>query len=264
MNYWTQSEDNIYVAAHRGWRSQFPENTMEAFRAAMDLGVDQVETDVRVTKDGELVLIHDPTVDRTTDGTGAVSDYTFSELQQLDAGSWKGAKFTGCRIPTLKQFLELALQYPTMTIDLELKEYPTPGHEEIAYSVCDRTLAMVEAYGFADRCVINTFSGKLHEYIREKYGDRYRQHVYFPLSYLGETTIDPYSYAYCACMFGKPVMATAADCAAMKEKGVRPWAGASVRDAATVEEAISCRVELITCDNPDTVLALLKERGKHR
>ena len=59
MNYWTQSKQNIFVAAHRGWRSKYPENTLAAFRAALELGVDQIETDVRVTADGELVLIHD-------------------------------------------------------------------------------------------------------------------------------------------------------------------------------------------------------------
>lgn len=95
MNYWTQNRDNIYVAAHRGWSTKYPENTMPAFRAALELGVDQLETDVRVTKDGELVLIHDGTVDRTTDGTGRVYDMTFEELQQLDAGSWKSPD---CRV----------------------------------------------------------------------------------------------------------------------------------------------------------------------
>ena len=70
MNYWTQSNTNIYVAAHRGWKSKYPENTKEAFEAALTLGVDQLETDVRITKDGELVLIHDDKVDRTTNGTG--------------------------------------------------------------------------------------------------------------------------------------------------------------------------------------------------
>ena len=61
MNYWTQSEKNIFVAAHRGVSASYPENTMEAFRAAIAMGVDQIETDVHVTKDGELVLVHDHT-----------------------------------------------------------------------------------------------------------------------------------------------------------------------------------------------------------
>ena len=60
-----------------------------------------------------------------------------------------------------------------ITIDVELKEYPTPGYEETAYEVCDRALKMIDDYGFTDRCVVNTFNAKLHEYIREKYGKKY-------------------------------------------------------------------------------------------
>ena len=86
MNYWTQSETNIFVAAHRGFSGEYPENTMLAFKEAIKLGVDQIETDVRITKDNELVLIHDSTLERTTNGSGKVCDYTLSELKQLDAG----------------------------------------------------------------------------------------------------------------------------------------------------------------------------------
>ena len=83
MNYWTQSAKNIFVAGHRGWYDKYPENTMEGFRAALELGVDQIETDIRVTKDGELVLFHDETVDRVTNGSGKVCDHTLAELQEL-------------------------------------------------------------------------------------------------------------------------------------------------------------------------------------
>ena len=100
MNYWTQSTKNIYVAAHRGWRNKYPENTIEAFKAALTLDVDQLETDVRATKDGELVLIHDATVDRTTNGKGRVCDLTLAELRELDAGN-------GNKIPTLIELMEL-------------------------------------------------------------------------------------------------------------------------------------------------------------
>ena len=132
MNYWKQSSENIFVAAHRGWRSKYPENTMAAFRAAVELGVDQVETDVRVTKDGELVLIHDAEVDRTTNGTGKVCEKTLAELETLDAGSWKSAEFAGEKIPTFIEFMELVKDHPTITLDIELKEYPIDGRDEIA------------------------------------------------------------------------------------------------------------------------------------
>ena len=146
-----------------------------------------------------------------------------------------------------------------MTVDVELKEYPTEGREALAFAFCDKILGIVDEYGFTDRVVINSFSGKLNEYVRAKYGDRYRQHVFFPQSCLGECTVDPYSYAYCCCMFG----ATKKDFDEMIARGVQPWAGASVKDAESVDIAIARGAYLITCNNPDEILALLRERGYH-
>ena len=156
---------------------------------------------------------------------------------------------------------------PTITIDIELKEYPTEGREEIAYDVCDRVLKIVDDYGFEDRIVINTFNGKLHEYVHNKYGTKYRQHVYYPQQYLGECEIDPYSYAYCCCMFSNGTghfMATKQEFEEMAKSGVQPWAGAGVRDEATVDEAINCGAYLITCNNPDEILELLRKKGYHK
>lgn len=266
MNYWTQSKDNIWVAAHRGWCAKYPENTMEAFKAAVELGVDQIETDIRVTKDGELVLIHDKTVDRTTNGTGNVIDYTLAEIKELDAGIHKGEEFKGCKVPTFIEFMDYVKQFPELTLDLELKEYPTEGHEEIAFDVCDRVLKMVDEYGFTDRVVINSFSGKLNEYVHQKYGNKYRQHVFYPKTLLGTCEEDPYSYAYCCCMCGdktiNTVISEQAACDFMTEHGVEPWAGAGVNNSEKIDKAIERGVTLITCNNPDEVLQLLREKGK--
>lgn len=267
MNYWTQNPKNIYVAAHRGWPDKYPENTMESFRAAEALGVDQIEFDVRVTKDNELVIIHDATVDRTTNGSGLVCEKTLAELKELDAGSHKCEEFKGCKIPTLIEFMEFIKNNKEITLDVELKEYPTEGHEEIAYSVCDRVLKIIDDYGFTDRVVLNTFSGKLHEYIYKKYGKKYRQHVYYPQSNLGECELDPYSYAYCCCMFSegeKVPMASKEEFNKMLARGVQPWAGAGVKTAEDVAESIRCGAYLITCNNPDEILKYLREQGCHK
>ena len=92
------------VAAHRGDSANYPENTMAAFRAAIAVGADMIETDVRLTRDGVPVLIHDRTVDRTTDGTGYVKDIDFAELRMLNAGT----KEMPQQIPTLE---ELGLEF---------------------------------------------------------------------------------------------------------------------------------------------------------
>lgn len=95
------------IIAHRGFSGRYPENTLRAFKEALRLRVDAIETDVRSTKDGALVIIHDDTVDRTTDGSGYVKDLTLDEISKLDAGSWKGEEFAGEHIPTLAKTLEL-------------------------------------------------------------------------------------------------------------------------------------------------------------
>lgn len=267
MNYWKQSKNNIWVAAHRGWCSKYPENTMEAIQAAVEIGVDQIETDIRVTKDGELVLIHDATVDRTTNGTGKVIDYTLAELKELDAGIYKGNEFKGCRIPTFIEFMDYVKQFPELTLDLELKEYPEGAHAEIAFDVCDRILQIVDEYGFTDRVVINSFSNRLNEYVHVKYGNKYRQHVFYPIHKLkGDAEIDPYSYAYCCCVLGDKTIGTViseqAACDYLTKHGIEPWAGAGIKNEATVDLAIERGVTLITCNNPDVVLNLLREKGK--
>ena len=110
------------ICAHRGASSTYPENTLPAFREAVRLGAHQIEMDVQLTKDGKLVVIHDATVDRTTDGTGKVSELTLAEIQKLDAGKKKHARFSGCRVPTLAEALAVMPRNTWLNVDLKGKE----------------------------------------------------------------------------------------------------------------------------------------------
>ena len=107
------------ISAHRGASATHPENTLPAFREAIRLGVHQIELDVYLTNDKQLVVIHDATVDRTTDGSGRVADLTLAEIKQLDAGSWKGPQFAGERVPTLAE--ALAIMPDNAWLNLHLK-----------------------------------------------------------------------------------------------------------------------------------------------
>lgn len=108
------------ICAHRGASESHPENTIAAFREAIRLGVHQIEFDVNMTKDGHLVLMHDLTVDRTTDGSGRVADLTLNQIKRLDAGRWKDAKFAGLRVPTLAEALEV--MPPDIWLNIHLKD----------------------------------------------------------------------------------------------------------------------------------------------
>jgi glycerophosphoryl diester phosphodiesterase len=109
----------LQVIAHRGASSQAPENTLAAFEKALELGVDGLEMDVRETKDGELVVVHDATVTRTTNGNGRVKTKTLKQVKALDAGSWFGKSFAGETIPTLKEVLELSNNKARVFIELK-------------------------------------------------------------------------------------------------------------------------------------------------
>ncbi len=143
-------EQGLTLIAHRGYSSEFPENTMPAFEGALDIGVDYIETDVQMTKDGRLVLFHDDDLARITGVEGAVSDYTYEELSAMDAGSWFDSAHEGVRIPTLEELL-LVLRDSDCRLYLELKDIgDVDGFEE-------KVLREVEQYGMLDRCVFASF-----------------------------------------------------------------------------------------------------------
>lgn len=116
-----------FIIGHRGAKALAPENTLRSFKQAAICGVSCIEFDAKLSKDNIPFILHDDTVDRTTNGTGLAKDMTWQELQQLDAGSWMGAKFTGEKLPSLEQTLNLCLSLG-LRVNIELK--PCPGREE--------------------------------------------------------------------------------------------------------------------------------------
>ncbi len=111
---------HVGIISHRGAAALAPENTLAAFRIAIAQGVDFVETDVQLTSDGVPMLMHDPTLDRTTNGHGPVATHTFEQVRTLDAGRWFNAEFAGEPVPTLEEFIDLLQPAPTRAF-IELK-----------------------------------------------------------------------------------------------------------------------------------------------
>ncbi|MGH2524503.1 MAG: glycerophosphodiester phosphodiesterase, partial [Anaerolineales bacterium] len=103
-NPWRRDDRPLSVA-HRGHSIEYPENTLEAYRKAIELGVEMIECDVNITRDGQLIMIHDWKLDRTTNGTGRVSDATWEEIQRLDAGAKFNSEFAGVRVPSTQRTL---------------------------------------------------------------------------------------------------------------------------------------------------------------
>lgn len=137
---------------HRGFSTVAPENTLPAFRLSRLEGFTYVETDVQFTKDGIPVCIHDETVDRTSDGSGAVREMTLAQLRNLDFGSWKKERFTGTKIPTLEEFLDLCRSIGLIPY-IELK---TGDLDRISL-----VISLVEEYGLKDKAIYMSFSPSL-------------------------------------------------------------------------------------------------------
>ena len=149
----------LLVIAHRGASGTCPENTLAAFRRAAALGAHMVELDVQLTRDGEVVVMHDWTLERTTDGSGAVAERSRAEIDRLDAGAWFGPAFRGERVPGLADVL-VAIALP---INVELKPVGDDGLEA-------RALAVVEAAGASERVVFSSFSPLALERLRARSG----------------------------------------------------------------------------------------------
>jgi glycerophosphoryl diester phosphodiesterase len=131
--------------AHRGASGDFPENTLPAFAAAIEAGAQMCELDVQLTADAAVVVIHDETVNRTTNGAGAVSAMTLAEIRRLDAGHKFGAGFAGARVPALEEVLELVKGRCRLNVELK-----SPGVEREVYR-------LLRAHGAIAGTIVSSF-----------------------------------------------------------------------------------------------------------
>jgi len=154
----------VVVVAHRGFSGVAPENSMVAFKKAIEVGSDMIELDVRLSKDGEVVVVHDESVERTTNGKGRVIDLTVDELKKLDAGSKFQPSFSGEQIPTLKEVLQLAYGQIKVNIELKIGDY---GKWTI-FDLAERALREVEMAGMVNQVMFSSFDPMAIERITKK------------------------------------------------------------------------------------------------
>ncbi|HST06453.1 MAG TPA: glycerophosphodiester phosphodiesterase family protein [Chloroflexia bacterium] len=186
-----QTSTGPMLIAHRGGSLEAPENTLASFRHAISVGARYVELDVQMSEDGVLVVIHDDTVDRTTNGTGPVRDYTYTELKKLDAGSHFAPEYSGETIPTLREVLELCAGAGVGVV-IEIKSpHLYPGMVEKTVAL----LAEMKAQGARDYWCISFDHASIRQ-VRALDPD-------VPLGYLYEPTEQMFVYpddtvqAYC-------------------------------------------------------------------
>lgn len=140
------------VIAHRGFCGEYPENTMLSFKKAVEDGCDELELDVQLTKDNILVIIHDETIDRVTDGTGNVRDYTFEELRKFNVRATFGDKYGFNPIPSFEEYVSWVKdQNVTTNIELKTGKYYYEDLEE-------KVIGMIKAYGLENKVMFSSFN----------------------------------------------------------------------------------------------------------
>lgn len=169
------NEDRIILAAHRGDRKTAPENTIPAFQKAIAFGVDMIETDIHMTKDGELIIMHDRNTVRTTGYDGLTDQMTFAEIKALDAGSWFSSDYKNTPVPSVKEFIAL-IKNTQVLVNWELKDYPTEVGDAFAFRAVDKLITLIEENGLTTRSMVNSFSDRVLEYIRKKHGHKFPIH----------------------------------------------------------------------------------------
>ena len=255
-------EDRTAVIAHRGGADLWPENTIEAFRGARAMGVDVLEFDVFLSADGEPVVIHDDTVDRTTDGSGRVEDLTVEELQALDAGyrfvpvdredeyPYRGM---GVRIPTVREVFQ---EFPEIPMVVELK----PEDSELVDAVVD----LVEEFDRIDNTLLATFSERIVKELREALPDVATAAVqneivpFLVFNYLFVPGVySPPAEAFFVPMRSGPIEVPTGrfiSNAAARNLFVAAW---TINDPETMQKLIDRDIHGLITDRPDLVFELL-------
>lgn len=158
--------------AHRGDIANHPENTLSAFRGAIESNADMIELDVRLTQDHQLLIMHDADLQRTTNGHGLVFEHRLSDIQSLDAGAWFAPHFAGTRVTTLDEVLE---QFPLARFNIELKTSPTSQ----ANTLVSRVLECVHRYDAVHRVMLSSFDHVALHQARQRDRDISMAVIYF-------------------------------------------------------------------------------------
>jgi len=238
------------IYAHRGASAAAPENTMAAFRRAHSMGAQGIELDVQMAADGAVVVIHDHTLMRTSDGQGQVKDYTLARLRQLDFGGWFSPEFRGEAIPTLEEVLAFVAE-TGMELNIELKTYPMQYDARLAA----QTVELVLAFGLLEKVIVSSFDHRslldvLQRDARVKTGLLYSANLIDPGGYavrLGARYIHPH-YAY----LDGPAIASCRD----NDIGINVW---TVDDVEVARELRRAGAGILITNVPDVMVPVVGE-----
>jgi len=271
--FYRPDDPEVLVIAHRGGRGLAPEGTMVAFDNAVSLGANVLEYDTHLTNDGHLVVIHDDTVERTTNGIGKVNEMTLEEVQMLDAGYYftdDNDEYTfrdqGVYIPTIE---ELFQKYPNMRHLIELKDTNAP---ELYEDMIQELWSLIQEYNMEDNVMVGSFKHEINERFEEVSGGRVpvgagedavrdfaTKHVAF-LNGLAGSTVDSLQLPTEGDGFDLTTN-NIIQSAKARKMSIYYW---TINDKETMRELIEKNVDGIMTDYPDLLIEVLDEMKIHK
>ena len=233
----------VMVMAHRGYSNAAPENTMPAFEKAYEIGVNSIELDVQMTKDGEIIVMHDDNLKRTTGVDKNVWEVTYDEIKDLDNGSFFSKEYAGTKIPTLEEAIRFCKG--RMYINIEIKRN---GHDE---GIEDRVVEIIRANDFQSECDITSQDYDTLKSVREKYPD-------IMLAYTSVIGIgDVQNLDACDILSIQETFATFDTVEALHRQGKRVFVW-TVNEQETMERLIGLNVDAILTNDPQLALDTIK------
>jgi len=249
----------VRIQAHRGYSGHYPENTLLAFSKAIEAGADQMELDVHISADNEVFVMHDDTVDRTTNGTGRIHELTAAQIKQLDAGSWRGPEFVGVQVPTLAEVLALCKSKVKVNIELKARKVP----EALWKRTVDYTVGFIDTCEMWDDVLFSSFSLPAIAYVKQIRP----QATVGLLDWDLESTVDRQPQVIDiggTGWFAHPQLATPERVAQAHERGLFVISAAGNEAAtreATVQAHINAGVDFISSNYTREVIDLLESWG---
>jgi len=252
------SKRNILVIAHRGGSHLAPENTLSGIRKAIEVGADMIEIDVEQTIDSVVIVIHDKTVDRTTNGSGPVDSLPYKYIKTLDAGSWFDKRFKGEKVPTFDEVLELIDGKVKLLVEIKDGSERYPGIEQ-------RTVKVIQKYKAHSWVIVQSFNIKAIERVKALDPE-------IKTFYLLGRNFSTYYKTFCEDQSRQPPpvygyegiavhysMLTNASVDSLRKSGlgVFTW---TVNDPVSMKKMVGAGVDGIITDAPDKLIGLLKSK----
>ena len=238
------------VIAHRGFSGRAPENTLAAFRQALEVGADMIELDVHLSMDGEIVVIHDADLSRTTNGKGRVRDLTLAQLKKLDAGTSFSVDLAGELIPTLAEVLELVAG--RMLLNIEIK---VTG--EIQGGITEKVLTLIGEKRMGNQVILSSFDPRALSHSRKIDPGVRTASLYNEVLHAGKSPIQIMEEVGSVALNLRHDQVTA-DMVAMCHRHGRAVAVYTVNQPAQMRALFDLEVDALFTDRPDAMIGLVK------